>query len=92
MQRAGAATTAALIFIAKRQRAKRTSDKVADSAPLSVTEVTLRPINSGPIGVRLTQKMSIGYFTRSALMIFTGGSSIWPFIGPSPLVGETGAS
>ena len=32
----------------------------------------------------------IPYLTRSALRIFTGGSSIWPFIAPSPLVGETG--
>ena len=29
--------------------------------------------------------------TRAAFTIFTAGSSIWPFIDPSPLVGETGA-
>ena len=30
------------------------------------------------------------YFIRLALMIFTGGSSIWPFIAPAPFVGESG--
>ena len=28
------------------------------------------------------------HFTRAALMILIGGSSIWPFIAPSPLVGR----
>ncbi len=37
-------------------------------------------------------RRAAGYFSRAALMILTGGSSIWPFIGPSPLVGETGAA
>src|SRR5689334_21754818 len=37
-----------------------------------------------------TQSRQRGYLTRSAFTIFTGGSRIWPFITPSPLVSETG--
>ena len=41
---------------------------------------------------RMSRQTDVYPFTRAAFTIFTTGSSIWPFIAPSPLVGERGAA
>ncbi len=52
----------------------------------------MRPIILQHGGECIRGKREIHSATRAALTIVTPGSSIWPFIAPSPLVGETGAA